>query len=57
MDIVWFFLVCVIAVFLHRFYHRRFNIIYFGLGAVIKEWIVCFIIAAFIAYFAMSWLL
>lgn len=38
----------IVAIILNRIYHKIFDVTYFSFGALITEWGVCLLIAAFI---------
>ena len=40
-----------LAILINRLYHKMFDVVYFGCGAVATEWVVCFIIGTTITEF------
>lgn len=40
-----------LAILINRLYHSMFDVAYFGCGAVVTEWVVCFIIGTTITEF------
>lgn len=40
-----------LAILINKVYHNMFDVAYFGFGAVITEWVVCFIIGTTITEF------
>lgn len=43
-----FVVIIILTIVINRIYHKIFDVTYFSLGAVVKEWATCFAIAFFI---------
>ncbi|MBQ0055221.1 MAG: hypothetical protein KBS54_03630 [Synergistaceae bacterium] len=43
----------ILTILVHWLYHKIFDVVYFGMGAVVSEWVGCFFVSGIIVALSM----